>query len=221
MDQSLKLAQTMGDRPAEMRSLNNLAMIYRVQGNLAKAAEFYAASLTLAEELQELNTQEQVLRNLGNAYHALGDYHKTIEYYDRLLTLTRELNQQRSGHSASTLADIRGLMRILRNLTSACTTLGDYTNAIKYLEQRLDLVRRLDDTRGEEQILEHLGNNHEALGNVDQALAYYEQRLQVLIQMQDTHSQRHAFNQLRCACLSHGDFTRIRPYIRLFSDSAV
>ncbi|HEY9738309.1 MAG TPA: tetratricopeptide repeat protein, partial [Trichocoleus sp.] len=115
MGQSLALARELSDVPAEMRSLNNLAIIHRMEGNPARAAELYTASLALAQRLNDLATQEQVLRNLGNTYQAMGNFYRTIEYYDQLLQIV-----SRRFDTAPATLDLRTMLRVLRNLISAC-----------------------------------------------------------------------------------------------------
>jgi tetratricopeptide (TPR) repeat protein len=161
MGQSLNLAKKMGDRPGEMRSLNNLAMIYRAKGLTRQAATLYEASLMMATTLGDRPTELQILQNLANTYFTLREYPHAIDCYQRFLRLNE------TGEGAT---DNRTTRRILTQMTMASTAMGDYSQAIIYLQQHLSIACGLGDTHGAATLLDELKRSYAALSDARMAI---------------------------------------------------
>jgi len=74
------------------RSLNNLALLYKTQGDYAKAEPLYKRSLAIAEEAlgPDHPSVATSLNNLAVLYDTQGDYAKAEPLYKRSLAITEE-----------------------------------------------------------------------------------------------------------------------------------
>jgi tetratricopeptide (TPR) repeat protein len=119
--------------------------------------------------------QGQALGGLAATYSALGNYEKAIDYYQKSLNIARGVSNPKWQGTT------------LRNLGIAYLSQGDYTQAIKYQEQReqsLAIAKSMQDRQGEGQALGNLGIAYFSQGNYPKAIYYQEQHLRLARQLQ-------------------------------------
>ena len=67
-NQSLAIAQAIGDKPGEANTLNNLGIAYQAQKNAAKAIESYTQALSIARAISDRRMEAITLGGLGLTY---------------------------------------------------------------------------------------------------------------------------------------------------------
>jgi CHAT domain-containing protein len=102
--ESLKIAEKIGEEQGQANALQALAQIYYYQGNLKQAWEYNERSLTLKERLQDQIGRGNSIGFRGSIYLLIGEYTKALESFEQSLQIMEELNNV-SG-KASTLTDI-------------------------------------------------------------------------------------------------------------------
>ena len=90
-NQSIKIAEEIGDKAEIVPSLNNIGMIYKEQGNYAKAIDYYTQSLKINEEVGDRKVVAASLIFIGNVYENQGDFTKALEYGSRALSIAQEI----------------------------------------------------------------------------------------------------------------------------------
>ncbi|MGD1904753.1 MAG: CHAT domain-containing protein [Leptolyngbyaceae cyanobacterium] len=112
-------------RLGEGRSLHNLGLVYRAQGDTQRAIELYEQSLAIFRELNDRLRETIALGSLGNVYSVLGQYPQAIGIYEDLLAISEESNNlQQKGATLNILSEL------YRNL-------GAYEQSLEYAEQQL------------------------------------------------------------------------------------
>jgi tetratricopeptide (TPR) repeat protein len=88
LQQSLQIAQTIGDRKNEASSLGNLGNVYYALGEYSRALEFYEQALVITREIGDRKGEANSWFNLGNTLSevnrvpdAIGAYCKARELY--------------------------------------------------------------------------------------------------------------------------------------------
>ncbi len=102
--ESLKIAEKVGDEQGQANALQVLAQIDYYQGNLQQAWEYNERSLTLKERLQDQIGRGNSIGFRGSIYLLVGEYTKALESFEQSLQIMEEI-QELSG-KASTLTDI-------------------------------------------------------------------------------------------------------------------
>ena len=169
--QSLTIAQQIGNRNGEGTVLGNLGNAYYSLGNYHQAIEHYQQSLTIFQQIVARYGEGSALSNLGNAYLRLGDYNQAIDYYQHSLTIFQQIGNRYGEGSA------------LGNLGNAYNRLGDYDQAIEHYQQSLTIFQQIGDRYGEGNALGNLGNAYRRLGNYHQAIEHYQQSLTIAKQI--------------------------------------
>ena len=90
--------------------------------------------------------------------------------------------------------------------------LGDFTQALKYQKQRLNIVKEFGDRAKEGKIYCTIGNAHESFGDLSQALEYYRQHLSIAKEVGDRAAEECAYDGLGRAFQELGDFTQALKY---------
>jgi len=165
--QSLDIAQEIGDRNGKGRSLCNLGNAYESLEKFQQAIEFLQQALVVQREIGDRNLESNSLGNLGNVYRNLGQYQQAIEFYQQSLEIMREIRDQ------------RGEANLLNNLGISSSSLKQYQRAIEFYQQSLEIQREIGDRQGEAASLGNLGTTYRNLGQHQRAIEFYQQSLEI------------------------------------------
>lgn len=124
---------------------NNLAKAYYNIKDYDKSIEFYLKALKIQEELNDKKGIDLSNNVLGDLYSMKNEHRKSIDYYEKVLT----------SHPTNT-DSIQSI--IYPKLGGEYLQFNDYDNANKYLEQGLNINRRLNNKGGLLTTLINLGN---------------------------------------------------------------
>ncbi|KAL9962554.1 hypothetical protein ACROYT_G031662 [Oculina patagonica] len=119
----------------------------------------------LAKEREYVTKERTAFCNLGTAYHKLGQPEEAREH----LTLYYAI--------CKGLGDRKGEIWACHNLASTCADDGDFTKAIKYYEECLNICKDEKHKIEERANCSCLGNVYYKLGNYKLALEYYQRSL--------------------------------------------
>ncbi len=136
LEDTLFIAEELGDRRALGHAYNNLGTIYRAQGRFNQAIDAYNKKLKISEELGDKSGIGIASCNLGNAYRIMGNYNKAITLLETYLKIAEELG------------DKHGVGQANVNLGIVYWTKGEYQRSIKSFEKYLKISEQLGDKRG-------------------------------------------------------------------------
>lgn len=172
-EQSLKLAQTIGDKLSEAKALGNLGVAYKNLGQYERAINLQQQNLSIVRKIGNRQDEGTALGNLGIVYDRLGQYERAIDFHQQHLTIARKIG------------DRRGEGIALDGLGVACIGLGQYERAIDFHQQRLSIAREISDRRGEGSALGNLGIVYNSLGQYERAIDFYQQYLTIAQEIGD------------------------------------
>ncbi|MEH1877830.1 tetratricopeptide repeat protein [Nostoc sp.] len=135
--QSLKIAQNIGDFENEAGSLVNIGLAYIDLKDYEQAFEYTREGVILAAKIGHNEFKAHALNNLGIIYFEKGVYEQAIKYYEasRAIKKVFYVYQDDSGS--------------LINLGDAYRSLGENKKAIKYLKQGIKIAQQLGHHRFE------------------------------------------------------------------------
>ena len=91
-------------------------------------------------------------------------------------------------------------------LGNAYDSLGDFSQAIKYHTQDLEIAKEVGNRAGEGRAYGNLGTTHVSLGDFSQAIKYHTQRLEIAKEVGDRAGEGKAYGNLGNAYQLLGDF---------------
>lgn len=140
-EQSLAIAQSMGDRGNQARAYNNLSIIYWALGLYGKARDYMEQAVQIQRDMQGRSSLALYLETLGRVYLELGEY--TLA--QQVLEEGRVLSEEVGDRWAASLYDLmlgrvalaRGQLHAARDLIQqACHVLQEL-NSLGYLATAL------------------------------------------------------------------------------------
>lgn len=142
-------------------ALNNIGYYYSHKDDLARALEYYNASLKLWEQVDDKKIIALMLNNIAYLYDGFGDYSIALDYFYRNLRVQEQLK------------DTMGIAYTLNNIGYHFLTQKDNGNAkIKLFESR-KLFSAIHLVRGEAMVLANIGVAYNNEHNYTEALRYY------------------------------------------------
>jgi predicted ATPase/predicted Ser/Thr protein kinase/Flp pilus assembly protein TadD len=151
-EESLALAEEIGDQMLVAEALNWLAFVSHRQGEFDAAVDLLQQSLKVRRSTGDHHGLATCLTNLGTIYAYLGENEKAQALLLEGLQTYEQLN------------DLHGMAAACNNLSYIAINARDYGSAQEWAEQALTLLREVGDKRGEGQ----------ALGNLSE-VAYYQE----------------------------------------------
>ena len=156
--ESLRIAEELGDRAGVARVLHNLGVLAQQQGDYGQAWQFYQESLRIEEELGDRAGVAQTLHNLGVLAQDTGDYGQARQFYQESLRIAEELG------------DRAGVAKTLHQLGMLAQATGDYGQAWQFYQESLRIEEELGNRAGVATTTAQLALLEEAEGNLERAL---------------------------------------------------
>ncbi len=92
-EQSLEIAQHIGDRTRQVRSFNNLGLTYWYLGLYPRARAYLEQAVQMARETTSRSRMLPLLESMGRVYLALEDYESAQRTFEEGLALAQELGE--------------------------------------------------------------------------------------------------------------------------------
>ncbi|HEX6384120.1 MAG TPA: tetratricopeptide repeat protein, partial [Anaerolineae bacterium] len=144
-EESLALAQEIGDKPLIAEALNWLAFASHRQGEFSTAADLLQESLKVRRIVRDHHGLAIALTNLGTIYAYLGENNKAQELLLEGLQTYEQLN------------DLHGMAAACNNLSYVAINAYNHEAAQEWAEQALTYYREVGNKRGEGEALGMLG----------------------------------------------------------------
>jgi len=163
--EALHLATEINDQKGMAASYNNLGIVYRNQGGLDKALEYYIISLKIYETLKNKEGIATTKNNISNIYSIKKDYTQAMKYLEESYNLFVELKDQEK---------IIGSMNNLGNINIEIQL---FEKAMKYFSQASQLSEKMGVKFADP--LVNMGNIYFKQGNYQRAVEQYEKALTI------------------------------------------
>lgn len=173
--QSFDLFQELNDRHGMSQTLNGLAHVAKIDGDLAEARQYYRQGLTLARADGDRLTTALLLISLANLTLETGDLDAAEAAYAESLAHLRATE-----HTSYVLYAVNGLGEVARYRR-------DFSTAIMHYNQGLQMARALGLQDMEAQFLAHLGLSALSSGNYAEAANCMSEGLRLYVGLERTH----------------------------------
>jgi tetratricopeptide (TPR) repeat protein len=169
-------------------SLNNLAYMDQMRGNIDQALADNLAALKLQQEVGDKIAEAASLGNIGYIYLHTGDSKKALEYFQKGFTILQETG------------DKFGMAHLIASIGAIHQTEGRYAEAIAQYEKSMELFKEIQYNNGIANMLNNLASAYSDLGNVNKSLEYYSRCLKLIDETTDEKGEKN--KRGASACLS-------------------
>jgi tetratricopeptide (TPR) repeat protein/serine phosphatase RsbU (regulator of sigma subunit) len=156
-----------GDTSGLAALYNNIALLYKYQGNIKAALDFYGKSLHFSQLLKNDNQVAGTLANIGRIYEDQGDIEEAKNNYLKSLEIKRKLK------------NVEGQANALNNLGLLYSRQQKFDEAMKLYEESLRLLDSVNVTAGKATTFHNIGNLLQAKKQYAEAIVYYEKTLEI------------------------------------------
>jgi CHAT domain-containing protein/lipopolysaccharide biosynthesis regulator YciM len=204
-EQGLKIARQSENLEAEDYALSGLALVYESLGEQTKNIDLNQRQLEIAQKLKNPVSEAQALLNIASSYQFLGNYQKTIELEEQALTKIESVDIKKLPEDRQFYAwETKSL--VFRNFSTTYISLGEYDKALKFAQQRLDLVQTLKKPELEAAALLALGNVYAARQEFEKAVKLTQQALDIAKQIKNPEIEADALKQLGKVYVAMGKY---------------
>lgn len=173
--EDLRIGDLQNNEIAKGRACTNLGNIYESLSKFQEALEFYKQSLDIALGNPHLHKPEQAYCHMGHAYRGLGEYPEAEEYYKKSLGIAKKppalnglgLTYLKQGKYRDAISYFEEALKtnynqsdkgdVLANLGLAYESLCNYSMALKYHQEDLEIAQKIKNAESEARAYYNLG----------------------------------------------------------------
>ncbi|MGP8216755.1 MAG: tetratricopeptide repeat protein [Bacteroidia bacterium] len=199
---ALKMAEEMGNKELQAKTLGNIGLVYRNEGDYPKALDYNLKALKMAEEMGDKNFQAKNLINIGVIYYNQGDCPKALDYNLKALKMAEEMRNKQL--QAIVLCDIGNIYYYQ----------GNYLKALDYYPKALKMDEEMGSKSGMAGILGNIGVVYENQGDYTKALDYCQKALKMAEEMGDKSGMARNLGDIGQLYSKTGKFKESEEYLK-------
>ena len=174
-------------------TLNNIGLIYKIQGDILNSLKFYLKSLKVYEQIGNKNGIATCLNNIGLIYKDQGDIARSLEFYDKGLKILEEIG------------DKKGIATYLSNIGVIYSEQEDTPNALEFFYKSLKIQEEIGYKKGVANSLNNIASIYYHQGKIANALEYHDKSLKTREEIQDKSGIANSLNNIAYIYKNQGD----------------
>ena len=191
----LTLAGT--DKEYQAIAYGNLGLVYRTQGNLTKAIEFFEKALAIDESMGNKAGMAIAYNSLGLVHYTQEDLTKAIEFHEKALAIDESMGNK------------EGMAIAYNNLGNVYYTQeGDLTKAVEFYEKALAINEAMGNKEGMATAYGNLGLVHRIQEDLTKAIEFHEKALAIDESMGNKEGMAIAYGNLGLVHQIQGDLIK-------------
>ncbi|PCH85167.1 MAG: hypothetical protein COB88_10410 [Flavobacteriales bacterium] len=177
-------------------ALNNIGYIYKHQGDILKALEYYQRSLNIHEEIDYKEGIAMALNNFGSIYNDQDDIPKALEYYHKSLKIREEIGDKEGiamslnnigyiyYHQRDASTEALPTLPTGRQAGQAGSAMVERLNkALYYHLKSLKLEEEMGNKHGIAASLNNIGYIYKDQGDISEALECFHKSLKIEVEI--------------------------------------
>jgi len=208
-EDALALAEKTGFLQSQSDVLTNLGVLFQAFGDDDKALAHFLRAL---EVDRAAGTEALILidyNNIGTAYRKKGQAQESRAHFESALAyFEKSLDLMGGG------GDPGSRIRVLNNIATVRSDLGDYPAALDYYRRSLELAESRGDLEGRSAVLNNMGIVHGLMGNDAESAGLFAQAIELSKGTTNSRILWEAFLERGNAFRKQGDFARARDNYR-------
>jgi class 3 adenylate cyclase len=151
-----------GDKRQASHYFNEAASLEWERKNYNASIELYENSLRLNQQVGNVSGMNGIYNNLGMIYHDKGEYKTALDYFQKNLT-----GRRAGGDKVSIISSLINISVVQNNLQQ-------HQNAIKSIEEALNIAREMGDSQQMRSCYGMLAETYEKIGDSKNMLRYFD-----------------------------------------------
>jgi len=192
--QSLEIAEKIGDIKGIAISLHQIGMIYEEKGDYDEALTRYQKSLEMKEKIGNIKGISQSLGQIALVYEYKGDYDQALVYFKKSIEISEKID------------DIKTVSITLHNIGMIYQEKGDYDAALTQYEKAKDNFEKFGDSKGMANSFGQIGNIYQEKGDYDAALTQYEKANEIFEKIGNIKGEAQSLHQIGMIYEEKGDY---------------
>jgi CHAT domain-containing protein/Tfp pilus assembly protein PilF len=210
----LTIAQSLNYRKAETTALYNIGLYYQRKDNYSKALNYYERAIKTAQSIHFREIESDSFNNIGNVYGRLGDHDKALDCYMKCLAIDKKLGRE-------VQVELNNIGMTYRRKFFYSEDKEFLLKAIDYLEESLELSRKLGDINNEFYVLNNLGMIFIDLKKYSNALEYFSAGFNKAKNIKYSAMDGMTLTNMGLACFNLGDYEKSIKYYKEAIDIAL
>ena len=166
-EQSLEIADYIGNTQIKSAIFTNMAWIIAQQGNSERALKLYRQSLEMKESLDDIKGQAGTLNDMASLIAQEGDMEQALQLWQQSLEITKHIG------------DIEGEAATLANMACFIAEQEDLEQALQLWQQSLEIDQGVSNLQGKATNLWNMAYYIYKKGDAAQALQLWEKWLEI------------------------------------------
>ena len=176
-EKALETSRYLRNQEEENNCLTNISLIYIDIGYYDRGLEYSLAALDLGRILKDSLSIAKDLNNLGTTYVKMGI---TLEKNEVIRKALPYYNESRE--IAAAKHDSLTEIKVLNNIGSVHSYLGEYAKSLEYFQLALDKAQRAQDAEEMSIILNNIGIVYSQIGNYEESTRYYQRVIDLALE---------------------------------------
>ncbi len=166
LEEADAVAEVIHFKKGKARSIYIRGITEAIQANFEQALRFYNEALQLYESIDFKKGIANCYNAMGITYRNKGELTKSVSYFKKAIKIEEEIGSN-------------NLSASLLNLGTSYEELGDYGEAISYLNKAFSIAKADENDQRVAYSLNNLGNVYQSMGNYPLALEHYKESLYI------------------------------------------
>ena len=162
---ALKLYEHLEDAEGISDILNNVAIIYSIQGRNDKALDYYLRALEAGQSVIGNQGLAGLYSNIGSIYNDKGNHNKALYYHSQALELHEEVGEK------------KGIAIVLNNIGKAYKDQNKIKKAQEHFLRAVAIYESIGSKSGLANSLNNVSNTYRHQGQYEKALHYAQKAL--------------------------------------------
>ncbi|MEO9533946.1 MAG: tetratricopeptide repeat protein [Crocinitomicaceae bacterium] len=204
--EALELSIELDDSSLIAQSYNRIGLVHDYAGNFELAEKYYLKSYQIMKRVDGESATDGVLNNLGSIYYYLGRYQESMDYYLKSLKI-REHKKD-----AGEPEDLKKLAQSYNNIGLLLKRQQNYSGAIEYYQEALEIKASLGDSAGEIVSRSNLGSLYMAMDSVDLSYTEFQKALDLTDSLDDFVAKAMVLNNLGLLKSKENEYRSAKNY---------
>jgi len=193
----LSLNQNIGDRSKLSAVYNNIGNVYHMQGNYAKALEYYQQALSIFEEKNDKLRVGSLNYNIGTIHLYLSNFQTALDYYTKSLAIRQEIG------------DKKGILNVLMAMGQVLSENSkDYVKALECYNKALSIATEIGGNSGIGHSYLGIASIFKFEGNLKDALTFNEKALNIFAKHKNVNGMVSALNEIAKINYQLGNYSK-------------
>jgi tetratricopeptide (TPR) repeat protein len=183
-------------------SLGNIGIVYRIQGKLMEALNFFQQALEIHRGIDDKEGETIALDNIGNVYRIQGKLTEALNFFQQALDICRKIGYK------------KGKANALDNIGIVYGIQNKLTEALNFFQQALDIYLEIGAKEGEASALDNIGIIYRQQDNLDEALQHYQQALDIYRKIGDKKGEAYTLGNMGIVYLTQNKLTEALKFFQ-------